>query len=195
MKKNGLLFSLIACVLLAAALLLSVTALIAAKSEAKAASEQVQALTGQIQTLEEQNQALRLQLSYQNATWFPTEELPAYGEAYDCTLMVDGWEKEGGTLKVSVFAQAFLEEDVPFTARLELRRGDAVLESQPVTLDTGEAAGSFEAEVTVSFSMPEIGADEELQLWLAVQSAGSDPLFACGAGWYLEDGQLMLITG
>ena len=42
---------------------------------------------------------------------------------------------------------------------------------------------------------PEIGADEELQLWLVVQSENAGLLDSCGGGWYFENGEWMLITG
>ncbi len=190
MKKKGYLIIAAIGVILAVAMLLSVGALIAARSE-------ITALTEQVRMLEEENRALRLQVSYENALWVPiqTEPEAADEDAFYCTLVVDSWEIEDDVLTVHTFAQAALAEGTKFTTRIELWHGDAVVESRPVTLDIGEADGIFEADVSLSFPVPQIDANEELQLWLTVKPAGGTELFACGAGWYLENGQLLLITG
>lgn len=191
MKKASPNILLILCIVLAAALLLSVGALISAKAEAKAATEQLQILSDRLQTLETENATLRLQQGFLDSVWTPVE-----GESdYHCTLMVESWSVENTTLSVSTFAQAVLAPDAVCSAQLELRLGNTVIASQPIDLNAGEAEGIFEADTAVSFSIPEISADEELQLWLIVESAGSDTLYACGAGWYQEDGHLLLITG
>lgn len=183
------------CAVLAAALLLSVTALIFEKSETKAAEQYIDFLTAQVQTLEEQNQALQLQLSYQGIMWEPIgSESPAEEEPY-CTLVIDTWTVEDHILSVNTFAQAVLPADVPFSARLELWHGSAVLESHALSLEPGEAAGIFEADAAAQFEIPALGADEELQLWLVVEPAGSHPLSAYGAGWHLENEQLVYIAG
>lgn len=194
MKKKAYTISLIVCVILAAALLLSVIALVSAKSKVKASSEQVLTLIKRVQALEEENQTLQAQLDAQSSA-VQAEVTPVDTEDFYCTLMVDTWEVKDGKLTADTFAQAVLSEGVNFSAQIELWRGDAVLASQDVILDIGEADGVFESDVKVAFQIPEIGADEELQLWLMVEPVGSEALFACGAGWYLEDGVLMLITG
>ena len=89
----------------------------------------------------------------------------------------------------------FLTAPAAFSARLELWKGDAVYSSQPVTLNATEADTVFEANLSTSFRIPELSSGEELQLWLMVEPEGSEALFACAAGWYLENGELMIITG
>lgn len=196
-KKTNTIF-LIVCAVLAVALLLSVTALTSAKSEAKAATEQVRTLIERVQALEEHNQTLQAQLDAKSTVLdIPQiESAPVNTDDFYCTLAIDAWSAKNGILAVDAFAQAVLAEGVNFTAQLELWRGDAVLESQEILLDIGEAEGIFEADITgAAFQLPEIDAEEELQLWLMVKPSGSEALFTCGAGWYLEEGQLMLITG
>ena len=194
MKKKAYTISLIVCVVLAAVQLLSVIAFVSAKSEAAALEEQIQMLEDQNQQLTALNQTLQAQLDAKSST-AQTEVTPVDAENFYCTLAVDSWEVKDGKLTADTFAQAVLSRDANFSAQIELWRGDAVLASQDVMLDIGEADGVFESDVKVTFQIPEIEADEELQLWLMVKPVGSDAIFACGAGWYLEDGVLMLITG
>lgn len=186
MSKKGYWIIIVISVILAVAVLLSAGALIAARNE-------IAELSTQMQVLQEENQALRLQISYENAFWTPIQT--EADREYYCTLVVDRWGIEDDNLTVHTFAQAALEESIKFTARLELRNGNTIVSSQPITLDIGEADGIFEADVSATFQIPEISENEELQLWLAVEPAGGTELFACGAGWYLENGQLLLISG
>ena len=178
------------CILLAAALALTVGLLISAKTEAAAAVEQLQILSGRLQMLEEENTALRLQQSFQGVQWMPMEE-----SDYHCTLLVESWAEADGNLTVDAFAQITLAPDAACDARLELRLGEQIISKVPVTLGSGEAAGIFEADVSAAFQIPAISDGEELQLWLIAESDCCDPLSACGAGWYLEKGEWVLITG
>ena len=178
------------CILLAAALALTVGLLFSAKAEAAAAVEQLQILSGRLQTLEEENTALRLQQSFQSVQWAPMED----GD-YRCTLLVESWSEADGSMTVDAFAQTLLAPQADFHARLELRRGDEVLSEVPAVLEAGEAAGVYEADVSASFRIPAIADGEELQLWLVVESDCCGILSSCGAGWYPENGEWLLITG
>ena len=198
MKKNTLTLTLILCAVLAAALLLTGISLTKANAALEDAQAQIQSLTAQVQALEQQNQSLQAQPDSQSTTASPiqTQTTPVDTTDFYCTLVIDDWTVQNGILAVDAFAQAYLDERIKFSAQLELWRGDAVLEAQEVLLDLGEAEGMFEADIVgAAFSLPEITVGEELQLWLMVKPSGSNALFSCGAGWYLEDGQLMLITG
>ena len=198
MKKNALTITLILCAVLAAALLLTGISLVTAKAEIKDAQAQIQFLTAQVQALEQQNQSLQAQPDNQTTAVPPVQTQTSTVDAEDfyCTLVIDDWTVQNGILAVDAFAQAYLDTNIKSTAQIELWRGDAVLETQEILLDIGEAEGMFEADIVgAAFTLPEITAGEELQLWLMVKPSGSDALFSCGAGWYLEDGQLMIITG
>ena len=98
-------------------------------------------------------------------------------------------------LTIDAFGQAFLPGADHFEARIDFWKGNDVLESKPLTLNPGEGADSYEAEVAVDFEIPELGADEQLQIWLIVELGEADVVYSCGASWYLEGDQLMLITG
>ena len=183
MKKKSLTICLIVCAVLAAALLLSVVALASSKPDPSAPENEEQVL--QDQPLPEQPDAPTGQIEF----------IPIVPEESYCTLVIDTWSVEDGILTASTFLQAVMSESSDFTARVELLNGDVVLAAHPVTLDAGEAGGIYEADVTVQFEIPELSAEDELQLWLVVEPAGGDALYYCGADWYLEDGTLMLITG
>lgn len=113
----------------------------------------------------------------------------------DCVLILNDWQAQGDTLTVEAFAQAFLPGADQFEARMDFWKNNTVLESTPLTLNPGEGTDSYEAEVTAEFKIPEVGAEEELQVWLIVELGDADVVYSCAAGWYMEDGKLMLITG
>ena len=188
MQKKVFTISLLLCVILAAALLLSVVSLVSARSE-------IAALTEQVHALEEQNQQLRTQMVAAEPP-IQTDITATDLTSYYCTLTVDSWSIEGNTLTVSALAYANLPGCTKANAQLELWLGSTVLQGSSVTLDIGEADGVFEAEITnASFTIPEISSDEELHLWLTVEPMNNQPVFVCGASWYTENGQLMLIAG
>ena len=172
-KKSAVLV--IVCVLLAAVLALSVFALVSAKN--------------QIAALEEENHALKAQIENMSVSnvWTPEE-------AY-CTLVVAEWSVNNNVLTAKAFAEAVLPGSTASDAYIELRRGETVCSSLPVTFSNGDAIDLYEADMSVQFDFPEIGADEELQLWLVVQSEDAGLLDSCGGGWYFETGEWMLITG
>lgn len=176
----------IICALLSAALLLAVIGFISARSEVKELEAEVLALTEENQQLSVLNQALQTQLNIQNNS--------LDGEYY-CELIVDDWSQKNGTLTVEAFAQASLPAGSTPSARIELWRGSTVMESIPVTLNAGQTVGIFEAESSLSFHIPAIEAEEELELWLIVECGELNDLFTCGAGWYLEGNELMIIAG
>ena len=98
-------------------------------------------------------------------------------------------------MTANTFAQAILPDAAISDARIELRKGENVLDSQSISFGSGDAIGIYEVDVSVQFDFPEIGADEELQLWLIVDSESAGLLETCGGGWYPENGEWMLITG
>ena len=187
MKTKRTTIFLIICALLCAALLFSVVSLISAKSEVKELEAEILALAEEKQQLVLLNQLLQTQMSGQ------TGGSPD-GDFY-CALSIDDWSQKNGTLTVDAFAEAFLPVGSTATGRIELWRGSAVIASQPVALTASEVDGAFEAEASLSFNIPALEAEEELELWLIVESPDINTLFTCGAGWYAENGQLMIIAG
>ena len=183
--KKSTFFQII-CALLSAALLLSVIGFISAKSEVKELEEEVLALLEEKQQLSALNQTLQNQLNIQNSS--------LDGDFY-CELVVNNWSQENGDLIIDASAQASLPVGTAPSGRIELWRGSAVIESVPVTLNAGQTDGIFEADVSLTFDIPAIESDEELELWLIVESGEINDLFTCGAGWYLEGNELMIIAG
>lgn len=177
MKQKKYPISAIVCIILAVALLMSVIALISAKSE--------------ISALKDENLALQAKLESSSAQ---TQITPVISDERYCTLIIDTWSVQGDILSAGTFVQAVIPNVSDYTAQIELWKGNNVLDSMPVTLEPGEEAGIYETDVSVEFEIPEITADEELQLWLTID-LGDEVIYSCGAGWYLENDQLMLITG
>jgi len=194
MKKRKTRISpvLIVCIfLLAAALVLSLLGLRSAKAELAATTKQLEILVAENEQLNNLNQALRLQLDSQ----FLGGSGSTYFEEDYCSLLVDNWSVTDGMLSFDAFAQVFLTAPVNFTTRIELWRGDTVFSSQAVTVDPTEADTIFEGNISATLEMPEISAEEELQLWLMAQTENGDTFFACAATWMLEGDNLVLITG
>ena len=154
MKKNALTITLILCAVLAAALLLTGISLVTAKAEIKDAQAQIQFLTAQVQALEQQNQSLQAQPDNQTTAVPPVQTQTSTVDAEDfyCTLVIDDWTVQNGILAVDAFAQAYLDTNIKSTAQIELWRGDAVLETQEILLDIGEAEGMFEPIILPVFS-------------------------------------------
>lgn len=178
MKKNSLIVSLLLCAVLAAALLISVIFLTRAHSEIDALTAQVEALQTQLQAQPQANQP---------------QDVSPDEEGY-FTFIADTWDIVSNQLTVAGYAYAVLPAGTDHPATLELRLGSDVVSSQSVVLTQGEAEGVFEADLEASFPLPTLGADDMLQLWLVVDT-GSGTRSACGAEWYMEGTELMLIAG
>ena len=190
MKKKVLNIWQILCLILAAALVLTGVVLI---SKVAALKEEVKLLNVQVAELEKYNTELLTQRDY-SAT---VEEEIGFEESADYSnLDIDGWAVQDGVLTVTGSIHVGMFSDTVSSARLELRKGDEVLQTISLELLEGEAEDVYETELTgVSFRIPEISASEELQLWLVVQPAAGNAFSTFGASWYQAGGQLMLITG
>lgn len=192
MKNKASVFLLILCVLLCAALAVSVLSLRSARSDVAQLEAQLLELAEEKAQLDNLNQTLRFQL---DSYFLSQSGSNVYIEEDYGSLMVNSWSVTDGVLAVDALAEVFLTAPADFTASIELWRGEAVVASQPVTLNPTEADTVFEAELSVSFALPRIADGEELQLCLMVQPAAGDAFFAYGAGWYPENGELAIITG
>ena len=183
---------LILCLLLAAALTVSLVFLRSAKKDVQLLETQLQKLIDENDQLNNLNQALRLQLD----TYFlsPSGSSSFVEEDY-CALMIADWSEAGGVLTFDAQAEVFLTTPAGITSRLELWRGDAVYDSQSITLTKADSDTAYQSAFSASFQIPAITEDEELQLWLMVELDSGESLFACAASWVLEDGELALITG
>jgi len=183
MKTKKISIHLIVCAVLAVALLLSVIGFFSARADVKELEAEVLILAEENQQLKLLNQALQSQFNMQDDT-----------EIY-CELSVGDWSEKDGTLTGTAYAQAFLPIGAQSTARIELWHGPDVVGSEPVALDPDAVGGFCEAEASFSFKIPTLQADEDLQLWLVIDSDSFNTISSCGAGWYEENGQLLVIAG
>lgn len=191
MKKKRRQPLLIPCILLALALVVSLFFLLRARSDVKELEEALLELTEEKAATDNLNEALRIQLD----SYFLGVPNGAYLEEDYCSLLVDDWSENNGKLNVDTFAQVFFAVPTDFSAKLELRHGDTVISSQNVTLNPTEADTVFEAGLSTSFDVPDLSSGEELQLCLMIEPANGNSFFAYAAGWLLEDGNLVIITG
>ena len=191
MKKKRRQPLLIPCILLALALVVSLFFLLRARSDVKELEEALLELTEEKAATDNLNEALRIQLD----SYFLGVPNGAYLEEDYCSLLVDDWSENNGKLNVDTFAQVFFAVPTDFSAKLELRHGDTVISSQNVTLNPTEADTVFEAGLSTSFDVPDLSSGEELQLCLTVEPANRNVFSAYAAGWLLEDGNLVIITG
>lgn len=121
-----------------------------------------------------------------------------------CNLYVMDWELSGGQLTVT---SGYIQVQTPrlsasgetvscSQAELVFQLNGQEIERQAITLPEGEGAGSYETILSgVSFSMPEMGDDYQLDLWLDVGLSDGSTIFCSGGSWYYYDGQLSLIVG
>lgn len=70
------------------------------------------------------------------------------------------------------------------------------LENQKIDLPQGEGAGSYESALTsVSFNMPEMKDDYQLDLNLNVKLSGGSTITANGGSWFYNNGKLNMVVG
>ena len=193
MKKKIFLIFPIICILLAIALVVSVFQIRSAKSDVKELEKQIAELAEENQQLESINLALQIQVDSLTGT---SSGFPGVSsDSSYCALFLDSWNLKNNVLTAEGLAQAVFDEHTDFTAKIEIWKNDEVLSSQDISLTTGGADPVYEAAVSVAFEIPELAPEEELELWLMVAPETGTPMFACGAGWYLENGQMMIVAG
>ncbi len=184
MRKQKSLLSLIAlvCAVLALGLsVLSVSLILSSNSRLAA--------------LEQENKFLQQQLNTLSAA----QGQPS-GDAY-CNLMVHAWDADlHELLLTSSSAQVILPQssslDVIGSAHLVLRKGIEELERHSVALAASESAGVFEATVeNVRFSLPELGENEQVDVWLEIVLSDGTVLLSPSCGWYRYGEELLMVAG
>lgn len=139
----------------------------------------------------------------------PTEEsliyLASYLNAY-ANMIVDGdgWKADKKKLTIS---SGYIQVQMPQLtmgsdavtvdkAELVLKLSGEEAERQSITLPKGEGEGSYELAITdISFSMPKMDDDHQLDLWLEVVLSDGQTLSTCGGSWYYSNGNLVLAVG
>lgn len=81
-------------------------------------------------------------------------------------------------------------------ARLVLQLNGMEIDSQNLTLPEGEGEGSYEeALYDLSFNIPQLGNDDQLDLVLEVTLTTDGVISTVGGSWFLADGTLNLVVG
>ena len=121
-----------------------------------------------------------------------------------CNLFLGDWSVQDGRLMIGYgYAQAQLPRlaesgtNVGFRgARLVLQLNGMEIDSQNLTLPAGETDGSYEeALYDLSFSIPQLGNDDQLDLVLEVTLTTDGVISTVGGSWFLSDGTLNLVVG
>ncbi len=125
--------------------------------------------------------------------------MAAYGN-----IIVDNWGGDQNTLTLdSGFIQVQLPRIAADGTSADLKEANLVfqlngeeLQRRKVDLPAGEGEGSYElAFQNISFDMPEMESDYQLDLWLVVTLTDGQTLTSSGGSWYHSDQGLMMVVG
>lgn len=114
------------------------------------------------------------------------------------SLLVPDWSVSENTLNISSFhVDLHMPEGISCqTAELVVYQRDEILDRMKLELLPGEASGVLTLDSAYTgISLPELAADDEFSLWLEVSLSDGSSIQHCGAQWYMEDGQLLLVAG
>lgn len=119
-----------------------------------------------------------------------------------CNLVINNWEAENNIL---ILTGAYAQVQLPriqvrelqiSTQELVLQLNGQITAKVPVVLVPSEVAGSYEMVITdLHIPMPELKADDILELFLEVNLSDGRHLQAFGISWYLEKGELTSSVG
>ena len=119
-------------------------------------------------------------------------------------IIVDNWEgNEDELTLVSGFIQVQLpritstgEEVDVSQVNLVFQLNGSEIQRKPLDLPAGEGEGSYElAFQNISFDMPEMESDYQLDLWLEVSLTNGQTISSSGGSWYHSDEGLMMVVG
>ena len=136
----------------------------------------------------------------------PVADLPVYLEtslASYCNMMVDSWLDDGSAITLT---SAYIQVQLPRLsaegeltaekAQLVLYRNSEEVSRTDITLQPGEAPGSYELEISdQTVPLPELEEDDYLDLWLEVTLSDGRTLSTAGAGWFSSPDGLFLVVG
>lgn len=121
-----------------------------------------------------------------------------------CNMIVEGWEDEGGDLNItSCYVQVQLprlsagDSVVSYSeAKLVLKCNGEAVETQTVEVPEGEGEGSYESVLSgISFVMPQLEDDYQLEVSLEVTLSNGQVLTASGGSWYYNAGEMYMVVG
>ena len=119
-------------------------------------------------------------------------------------LVVEDWEATASSLNLR---SGYIQVQMPrmtfngttaavSSAALVLQLNSEEVSRQAVTLEAGEGTGSYEASINgISFEMPAMEDDYQLNLWLEVTLSSGTSLSVSGGSWYSNNGELQLVVG
>lgn len=130
-------------------------------------------------------------------------DLGSYLASY-ANLVVEDWEATAASLNIkSGYAQVqmprltFEGTAVSATgAHLVLQLNGEEVGRQEIALTQGEGSGSYECSISsISFNMPAMEEDYQLDLWLEVSLSSGSHVSVNGGSWYNDSGDLQLVVG
>lgn len=125
--------------------------------------------------------------------------MAAYGN-----IIVDNWDgNEEELTLVSGFVQVQLPRITSTGGEVDVNQVNLVfqlngseIQRMPLDLPAGEGEGSYElAFQNISFDMPEMESDYQLDLWLEVSLTNGQTISSSGGSWYHSDEGLMMVVG
>ena len=125
--------------------------------------------------------------------------MAAYGN-----IIVDNWDgNEEELTLVSGFVQVQLPRITSTGGEVDVNQVNLVfqlngseIQRMPLDLPAGEGEGSYElAFQNISFDMPEMESDYQLDLWLEVSLTNGQTISSSGGSWYHSADGLMMVVG
>lgn len=118
-------------------------------------------------------------------------------------LLVETWESDDKALTIKT---GFVQVQMPrlgANAGLEMNKAELVfelngqvLERRTIDIPAGEGQGSYEMALSnLSFEMPKMEDDYQLDLWLEVALSGEETLVVSGGSWFYNAGTLNMLVG
>lgn len=121
-----------------------------------------------------------------------------------CSLFVNDWSYADGKLTLTnAFAQAQMpmvygggDSVTPTSAGLVFLHNGQELERKEITLEAGEGEGCYELAIpTVSFTVPKLDEDHQLDVQLVVTLSDGSSLTYNGCSWFMNSGDLNPVMG
>lgn len=119
-------------------------------------------------------------------------------------LIVEDWAANDGILSIN---SGYIQTQMPrlsangsalsvSAAHLVLDLNGEEVSRQAVTLEAGEGQNSYEAAISgISFTMPAMEDEFQLDLWLEVTLSNGSMVSVSGGSWFCTDGDLQMVVG
>ena len=121
-----------------------------------------------------------------------------------CNLVIADWETDDEVLTIlsgtgMIQLPVLSNDETSVTcesAKLHLYLGEEEVDSADLTAQKGETANSFLVPIEdVTFEIPEMEDDDQLDLVLTVVMSNGNEMKGTGGSWYLSNGSLDLVAG